>query len=95
MALTPAQKQKAYRERQAALRQQQPDEVERALLQEVERAKRGELSPEQCAATADKLVDHAMRLVWRAHELDRLAKEVRPPGWIPPGFPPRQTGRDD
>ena len=59
MALTPAEKQRRYRERQSALASSRPDLIEQALLQEVERCKRGELSVEECAAVADKLADAA------------------------------------
>jgi len=46
MALTPAEKQRRYRQRVNARAQNHPDVVEAALLQDVERAERGELSHE-------------------------------------------------
>lgn len=89
MTLTPAEKQRRYRERQSAQAQSRPDVVEQALMAEVERAERGELSVEACAALANKLVDVAMHHLWRAQELQRTAQKVRPPGWTPPGAPGR------
>ena len=41
MALTPAEKQKHYRERQSALARDRSDPIEQALLQDVERCERG------------------------------------------------------
>ena len=61
MALTPAEKQKRYRERQSALARDRSDLIEQALLREVERCERGELSVEERAALADTLADTAMR----------------------------------
>jgi hypothetical protein len=87
MALTPAEKQKRYRERQNAQARSHPDAIEAALLADVERAERGELSVEEQAALADKLVESAKRHMWRAHELTKIAERVRPPGWNPPGAP--------
>jgi hypothetical protein len=45
MALTPADKQRRYRERQSAPRESEPDVIERALLQDAERAERGYRRP--------------------------------------------------
>jgi len=89
MALTPAEKQRRYRERQSAVERSHPDAIEDALLEDVARAERGELSAEQCAALANKLTDMANRHLWRAQELARTAQRVRPPGWNPPGAPGR------
>jgi hypothetical protein len=89
MALSPAEKQRRYREGQSALERSRPDVIEHALLEEVARAERGELSTEQCAVLANKLADMAMRHLWRAQELSRTAQKVRPPGWNPPGAPGR------
>jgi len=77
MALTPAEKQRRYRERVNARAQSHPDVVEAALLQDVERADRGELTLEQRNALADKLTDTAMRLLWRSHELSKMATKIR------------------
>jgi hypothetical protein len=77
MALTPAEKQRRYRERQSALMQSNPDVIERALLQEVERAERGELSGQERIALADKLADMAMRHLRRSQELAKVAMKVR------------------
>jgi hypothetical protein len=77
MALTPAEKQRRYRERVNARSQSRPDVAEAALLQDVERAERGELSLEQRNALADKLTDAAMRLLWRSHELSKMATKIR------------------
>jgi hypothetical protein len=86
MALTPADKQRRYRERQSALRQGEPAVMERALLQEAERAERGELSAAKCFALADKLADLANRHLWRSHKLAETARKIRPPG-LPPAGP--------
>jgi hypothetical protein len=72
MALTPAEKQRRYRERHS-----NPEVVERALLQEAERCERGELSDQERVALADKLADLAMRHLWRSHELARIATKLR------------------
>ena len=87
MALTPAEKQKRYRERQSALARDRSDLIEQALLREVERCERGELSVEERAALADTLADTAMRYQRRAFELAEMARKVRPPGWNPPHAP--------
>jgi hypothetical protein len=87
MAMTPAEKQKRYRERQSALASSRPDLIEQALLRDVERCERGELSADECAALADKLADTAMRYQRRAHELADMARKMRPPGWNPPHAP--------
>jgi hypothetical protein len=77
MALTPAEKQQRYRDKLKAQTQARFEVVEDALLAEVERAKRGELSDQERVALADKLVDRAMGHLWRAHELKQLATKVR------------------
>jgi hypothetical protein len=82
MALTPAEKQRRYRERQSALMQSNPDVVERTLMQEVERA--DELSETEREALADKLVDLAMRHFWRAQELKKIADKLAPYRRQPP-----------
>jgi hypothetical protein len=87
MALTPAEKQRRYRERQSALAHSRPNLIEQALMQDVERCERGELSVEECAAVADKLADAAKQHLRRAHELAEIARKVRPPGWNPPHAP--------
>jgi hypothetical protein len=75
MALTPAEKQRRYRERQSVLAEANPDAIERALLQEIERC--GELSEQERVALADKIADLAQRHLWRAQELARMATKVR------------------
>jgi hypothetical protein len=77
MALSPAEKQARYRARLQAREQTRPDVLEAALLQDVERAERGELSLEQRNALADKLTDAAMRVLWRSHELSKMATKIR------------------
>jgi hypothetical protein len=77
MALPPAEKQRRYRERQNALARSRPDVVEAALLQDVERCERGELSDQERIALANKLVDLAMHYQWRATELSKMAQKVR------------------
>jgi hypothetical protein len=85
MALTPAEKQRRYRERQSALAQANPEVVERSLLEEAARCE--QLSEEQRVALADQLAEAANRHLWQAHKLSKLAEKVRPPGWNPPGAP--------
>jgi hypothetical protein len=87
MGLPPAEKQKRYRERHSALASSRPDLIEQALLQDVERCERGELSVEECAAIADKLADAAKQHLRRAQELAEIARKVRPPGWNPSHAP--------
>jgi hypothetical protein len=59
MALSPAEKQKRYRDKLKAADQTNPDAIEGALLREVERCERGELSASERIALADKLADLA------------------------------------
>jgi hypothetical protein len=73
MALTPAQKQRRYRERRKAADQTNSDAIERELLQEVGR----EMSEEERNALADKLADLAREFLWRAHRLSKLAIKLR------------------
>jgi PleD family two-component response regulator len=77
MALTPAEKQQRYRNKLKARSQASPQVVEAALLAEVERAKRGELSREESIALADKLTGLANRYLWHTHELSKTAMKVR------------------
>ena len=77
MALTPAEKQARYRARQSALMQSNPDVIERVLLQDVQRAERGELSDQERIALADKLADLAMTHQWRAAKLAKMAMKIR------------------
>jgi hypothetical protein len=85
MALTPAEKQGRYRERQSALARANPEVAERALLEEAARCE--QLSAEQRAALADKLADLANHHLWRSRKLAEIARKVRPLGWNPPGAP--------
>ena len=77
MVLTPAEKQKRYREKRKAADQTNPDAIERALLQETTRCDRGEMSDQQRTALAEKLADLAMDLLWRSHMLSRMATKLR------------------
>jgi hypothetical protein len=77
MALTPAEKQKRYRERLKAEDQASPDAIERALLTEVQRCEQGELSDQERIALANKLADLAKDFLWRAHRLSRVAMKLR------------------
>jgi hypothetical protein len=77
MALTPAEKQRRYRERQSAQAGSRPDAIEHALLQEAERAERGELSDQEREALADKIADLAKEHLWRSHALAKIAMKVR------------------
>jgi hypothetical protein len=79
MALSPAEKQQRYRDRLKAATQTSSEAVESALLAEVERAERGELSEEARIALADKLADLANRYLWHAHKLSKIAMKLRPP----------------
>jgi hypothetical protein len=77
MALTPAEKQRRYRERLNAQAQGRPDIVEAALLQDVERAERGELPYDECTALANKLADLAMNYLHRAQAIAKMATKIR------------------
>jgi hypothetical protein len=77
MALTNAQKQKRYRERRKAADQTTPDALEQALLQEVERCGRGEMSDQERTALADKLTALALKLQERAIRLSRMGWKIR------------------
>jgi hypothetical protein len=85
MALTPAEKQRRYRERRNALAQANPEVVEGTLLEEAAQCE--QLSVEQRVALADKLADAANHHLWRAHKLAEIERKVRPSGWAPPGAP--------
>ena len=89
MALTPPRNRDATASAKARLASSRPDLIEQALLQEVERCKRGELSVEECAAVADMLADAAIHHLRRSQELAEIARKLRPPGWNPPHAPPR------
>ncbi len=54
-----------------------PEAVEAALVAEVERAKRDELSEQERVALADKLSDLAMRYLWHAKELAQMSDKLR------------------
>jgi len=74
MALTPAEKQKRYRDKRKAA---DHDAIEHTLLQEVERCERGEMSDQERIALAEKLADLAMNLPWRSHRLSKMAHKLR------------------
>ena len=73
MALTPAEKQKRYREKRKTADQTNPDAIERELLQEVAR----EMSDQERIVLADRLADLARDLLWRSHRLSKLAHKLR------------------
>ena len=75
MALTPAQKQRRYRERLKAADQTNPDAIERELLLEVERC--DQMSDGERIALAEKLADLARDLLWRSHRLSKMAHKLR------------------
>src|SRR5262245_55750293 len=75
MALTPAEKQRRYRERQSALAHANPEVIERALLEEAAHCE--QLSEEQRVALADQLSDAANQHLWRAHKPAEIARNVR------------------
>jgi hypothetical protein len=78
MALTPAEKQQRYRDRLKATTQMSPDVIEAALVQDAERCEGW--SSDERTALANKLADLAMRHLWRAQELAKIAQKVRPLG---------------
>jgi hypothetical protein len=77
MALSPAEKQQRYRDRVKEKAQASPEAVEAALMAEVERDKRGELSDVERNAVADQLADLAKRYLWHAHKLSQIAMKMR------------------
>jgi hypothetical protein len=77
MALTNAEKQRRWRQKRSALGQTDPRAIESALLQEVERCERGELSDQERIALADRLTEMAKQLLWRSHELSQIAFRLR------------------
>src|SRR5262249_60857522 len=77
MALTPAEKQKRYREKRKTADQTNPDALERALLQETTQCDRGEMSDQKRIALADKLADLAMDFQRRAIRLSKMAQNYR------------------
>ena len=77
MALTPAEKQKRYRDRLKAADQVNPDAIEQVLLHEVARHARGEISDQERIALADKLTDLALALQHRAIRLSKMAYRIR------------------
>jgi len=77
MALTPAEKQQRSRDRLKAKAQASPEAIGQELLQEAERAERGELSDQEREALADKIADLAKEYLWRSHALAKLAMKVR------------------
>src|SRR5262245_39893248 len=87
MTLSNAERQQRWREKREAEAQSRPDVVEQALLAEVERA--SQLSDDERAALADKITDLAMQYQWRPAKLAKIAEKLRPPDWVPPGFPGR------
>ena len=87
MTLSNAERQQRWHEKREAAAQSRPDVVERAFLAEVERA--SQLSDDERAALADKITELAMQYQWRAAKLAKIAEKLRPPDWVPPGFPGR------
>jgi len=77
MALTPAEKQRRYRERLKAADQTNADAIEREPLQEVERCERGEMSDQERITLAERLADLARDLLWRSHRLSKMAHKIR------------------
>src|SRR5262249_32198642 len=77
MGLSNAERQKRWRQKRDAQARANPEVIEQALLQDVERAERGELSEQQRVELANRLADTANRLLWDAQRLARLARKVR------------------
>ena len=77
MGVTNAERQKRWRTRRNELAQNNPKTIESALLQDVERCERGELSDQERIVLADKLADLAMHTMHRAQALAKMAQRVR------------------
>jgi hypothetical protein len=77
MALTNAEKQKRWRDKRNALARANPEAIEHALLQDAERAERGELLDPERKLLADRLADRAMHHLRRSQEFARLARRIR------------------
>src|SRR5262249_61674418 len=78
MALTNAEKQARWRARRDALVRANPEALERLLVEDAERCER--MSDQERTVLADKLTDIAMRHLWRAHALFRIAAKGRTGG---------------
>ena len=77
MGLSNAERQRRWRQKRDALARTNPEAIEQALLQDVERCERGELSDQERIALADKLADTAMSYQWRASKLAKMAMKIR------------------
>jgi len=77
MGLSNAERQRGWRQKRDALARTNPEAIEQALLQDVERCERGELSDQERIALADKLADTAMSYQWRASKLAKMAMKIR------------------
>ena len=82
MVLSNAERQRRWRDKRNALARANHEAIEHALLQDAERAERGELSDPERKLLADRLADQAMHHLRRSQEFARLARRIR-------------TGRDD
>ena len=77
MGLSNAERHRRWRQKRDALARTNPEAIEQALLQDVERCERGELSDQERIALADKLADTAMSYQWRASKLAKMAMKIR------------------
>ena len=77
MGFSNAERQRRWRQKRDALARTNPEAIEQALLQDVERCERGELSDQERFALADKLADTAMSYQWRASKLAKMAMKIR------------------
>jgi len=77
MGLSNAERQRRWRQKRDALARTNLEAIEQALLQDVERCERGELSDQERIALADKLADTAMSYQWRASKLAKMAMKIR------------------
>jgi hypothetical protein len=77
MGLSNAERQRRWRQKRDALARTNREAIEQALLQDVERCERGELSDQERIALADKLADTAMSYQWRASKLAKMAMKIR------------------
>ena len=77
MGLSNAERQRRWRQKRDVLARTNPEAIEQALLQDVERCERGELSDQERISLVDKLADTAMSYQWRASKLAKMAMKIR------------------
>jgi hypothetical protein len=77
MGSSNAERQRRWRQKRDALARANPEAIEQALLQDVERCERGELSDQERIVLADKLADTAISYQWRASKFAKMAMKIR------------------